>query len=146
MAVSIVFGLAAGFIATVVMTVFMAPMMKKGPGVSQFIAARVGGGDPASKSAMMGGMVAHLIYGTAMGGIYALGTSALNLVVVSHLVNGLLFGIFLFIIAVAIVTPLSRAPMKQTPMSMMVVFLVLHLLYGLVLGASVAWLTGSPVL
>jgi hypothetical protein len=118
-------------------------MMKKGPGVAQFVAARLKRGDPMDKGSMMGGMVLHLAYGTIMGGVYALGSSALNLVVVNHAVNGLLFGVLLFVIAGVIVMPVSKAPVKEMPKSMMGVFLALHLVYGLVLGASVILLAGT---
>jgi uncharacterized membrane protein YagU involved in acid resistance len=145
MAVTVAFGLVAGLVATLVMTVLMMPMMKKGPGMSQFIAARLKGGDPTDKGSMMGGLVLHLVYGTVMGGIYALGSSALNLVIVNHIVNGFLFGLLLFIIAAVIVMPVSKAPVKEMPKSMMGVFLGLHLVYGLVLGATVTLLAGAPV-
>ncbi|MFQ5837941.1 MAG: hypothetical protein ACE5HJ_04085 [Thermoplasmata archaeon] len=143
MAVSIALGLIAGFVAVLIMTLLMAPMMKKGPGVSQFMAARLSKGQPTDKGSMMGGMLLHLAYGTGMGGVYAIGSSALSLVIISHIVNGLLFGVLLFIIAVLVVTPLSKAPMKEMPKSMMGAFLALHLVYGLVLGAVIVWLSGA---
>ncbi len=74
----------------------------------QLAAARLTRADPTDRSSMMGGMGLHFIYGTIMGGIYAIGSTGLNLIVLnSHLVNSLLFGLLLFIVAVFVVMPLA---------------------------------------
>ncbi len=92
---------------------------------------------------MMTGLVMHLIYGTVMGGIFAWGAENL-LTIVNPLVTGLLFGLLLFLIMVLIVMPMARAPMPS--MGMVGMVLVVHLVYGLVLGSLAAFLSGVSIL
>lgn len=141
MAIEIVWGLVGGFVATIVMTLLMAPMMRGGgPNLLSMMGAKATGGDPASKQAMMAGMVSHLIYGTVMGAIFALGASFL--MVMNPLVTGILFGLLLFIIAAVVVMPLSGAKM---PGPMAAAFFVVHLIYGAILASVAASLSGVPI-
>lgn len=142
MSLSIVWGLAGGLVATIVMTALMAPMMRKGPGLPAFIGARATGADPTSKKAMMAGMGGHFLYGTVQGGVFAAGASLL--LIVNPLITGLLFAVLLFLIAAAVIMPLARAPKMPGPF--VAAFFVVHLVYGAVLGAVTAWLSGVAVL
>ncbi len=124
------------------MAVMMLPLMRMGPSLMGRIAGKVMGGDPADRRNMMGGIVLHLIYGTVMGAIFAVGSTYL-VTFVNPLVNGILFAVLLFIIMVVVVFPIARAPMPG--MMMTVVFLVLHLVYGAIVGTLTPWLSGVPI-
>ena len=142
MAIEIVWGLVGGFVATVVMTLLMAPMMRGGgPTLMSMMGTKATGGDPASQQAMRAGMGAHFVYGTVMGVVFALGASFL--MIVNPLVTGVLFGLLLFIIAAVVVTPLSGAKMGGP---MVAAFFVVHLIYGAVLASVAALLSGVPIL
>lgn len=141
MAIEIVWGLVGGFVATIVMTLLMAPMMRGGgPNMMSMMGAKVTGGDPASKQAMMAGMGGHFVYGTLQGVVFAVGASFL--IILNPLVTGILFGLLLFIIAAVVVTPLSGAKM---PGPMVAAFFVVHLIYGAVLASVAALLSGVPI-
>lgn len=142
MALDVVWGLVAGFVAALVMAVPMLPMMRMGPGFIAMFAARVMSGDPTDRRSMMGGMVFHLIYGTVMGGIFAAGSTYI-ITFVNPLVNGILFSLLLFIIMMAVVMPIARAP--RPPMMMVAVILIVHLIYGSILGSLAAWLSGVAI-
>ncbi len=137
--VSVLLGLLAGFLGAVVMAILMMATSRGQPGVNQMLVGRLTGKEP--MEAKMGGMVAHFLYGTAMGGVFALGSSAI-LVDGSLWVNGLLFGILLFLIAATVVMPaagVTREAMRSMPKSRFVGFLVFHLVYGVVLAAVISY-------
>ncbi len=135
--VSVLQGLLAGFLGSIAMAILMMATSRGQPGINQMLVARVLGKSPAE--AKMGGMIAHLVYGTTMGAVFALGSSVL-LVVGNLWVNGLLFGVLLFLIAAVVVMPvagLTRKMMRSMPKSRIMGFLVFHLIYGVVLVAVI---------
>ncbi len=141
---SIFLGLLAGFLGSVVMAVLMMAMAKGQPGVNTLLVARVLGKSPADPAAKMGGIVAHFAYGSAMGAVFVLGSSAI-LIADSWWLNGLLFGVVLFLVAAMAIMPaagLSREKMKEMPKGRIVGFLVFHLIYGAVLAGVIVYAAG----
>ncbi len=137
--VSLLLGLLGGFLGSIVMAVLMMASSGGQPGVNAMLVARATGRNPAE--AKMGGMVAHFVYGTAMGGVFALGSGVL-LIGGSLWVNGLLFGVLLFLIAAMVVMPASgvtREMMGRMPKGRFVGFLVFHLIYGGILAAVILY-------
>lgn len=136
--VTLLGGLVGGLVATIVMT---AAMMTLGDGspppTAAFWATYVGGGSP--DEYLMQGMVLHLGYGTGAGIAFAwLGVAGLIAygsidTLAGGLVNGIAYGIVLFVVAAVvwmrIVLRMDAEP-RQVGM-----FLLFHLVYGVVLGA-----------
>ncbi len=143
MALDILWGLVAGFVAALVMAILLLPTMRMGPSVITMVAARTMGGDLAGRRNVMRGMVLHLIYGTIMGGAFAAGSTYI-ITFVNPLVNGVLFGILLFVVMVAVVMPFARAPRFQIVMAG--IMFIIHLAYGAVLGTMAGWLSGQPII
>lgn len=76
--VTILSALVGGFVATIVMTVFMMTMGDDSPPPTALLWSKyVGDSDP--DQYMMQGMALHLIYGTVAGGVFAGLVSALGL-------------------------------------------------------------------
>lgn len=136
-------GLVAGFVGAIVMAIFLLPMMRVGPTVMTMIAARAMGGDPVGRRSMMVGIVLHLIYGTAMGGIFAAGITYL-VRFVNPLVDGVLFGILLFIIMMVVVMPIAKA--SRPPTAIVWAIFIVHLIYGAIVGSLTAWLSPADIL
>lgn len=135
-------GLVGGFIATVVMTGFMMGLGDDSPPpTAVFWSKYVGSGPP--ETFMMEGIVLHITYGTGAGAVFAaLGPAYLDLIAVMDLasvtgglVNGLLYGIFLFVVAAVVVMNIVLDMDAEPPEIAM--FLFFHLVYGAVLGAFV---------
>lgn len=134
---SLLLGLLAGLIGSVVMAILMMATAKGQPGVNTLLVARVLRRPPSDRKAKMGGMVAHFMYGTGMGGVFALGSAAF-LIGGSLWVTGLLFGVVLFLVAAMTIMPaagVTRAKMKAMPKGRIVGFLGLHLVYGAIVAA-----------
>ena len=131
---AIVNGLVGGLIATIVMSVFMMAMGgDEPPPTAAFWAKYVGDGAPAEYQ--MVGMVLHLVYGTAAGGVFGLTLYVVDVGigdVVIGVAAGLGYGVVLFLGAamfwMRIVLDMDPEP-KQVG-----AFLLFHLIYGLVLG------------
>lgn len=141
---SILVGLVAGFLGSGVMAVLMMATSKGQPGVNAMLIARALGKSPTEPAAKLGGMVAHFVYGSAMGVAFVLGSAAI-LIGGSWWVNGLLLGILLFLIAAMAIMPaagISREQMKEMPRSRIVGFFVFHLIYGAVLAGVVVYAAG----
>lgn len=143
MVLSVFWGLVAGFVAAIVFFVVMAPLMRRGPGLLAYVAARALRVDSTTPNAMMGGLVFHMMYGTAMGGVFAWGASSLT-PFFAPLLSGVLFGILLFVLAVLVVAPLSRAP--RMGLTGLTIFFLAHLVYGLLLGAISGVGSGTDLL
>lgn len=88
----------------------------------------------------MQGMVLHFLYGTSAGLVFGLlaaaGIAVMSVgTVVGGVVNGLLYGVFLFVVAAVfwmkIVLDMDAGPAQAA------MFLFFHLVYGAVLGAFV---------
>lgn len=135
-------GLVGGFLATIVMTVFMMGLGDDSPPpTSVFWAKYVDEGAP--ESFRMEGMVLHLLYGVGAGLVFAvLGPAYLDVLtfmdistVSGGVVTGLIYGFLLFVFATIVVMNLIL-DMDATP-SDIGMFLLFHLVYGAVLGGFI---------
>ncbi|MFB6121467.1 MAG: DUF6789 family protein [Halobacteriaceae archaeon] len=130
---TIVSGLAGGVVATVVMTIVMRAL-GGGPPPTANLVATFQGGDPADY--MMPGLVLHLVYGTVAGGVLVAVLSAASLDVsalATWLGAGLVYGIVLMVGGAMLWV---RGVIGMDPdREMMMQFAVVHVVYGLVLGA-----------
>ncbi len=138
---SVVLGLLAGFLGSVVMAILLMATSKDQPGVNALLIARALGKSPTEPAAKMGGMAAHFVYGSAMGVTFVLGSAAI-LIGGSWWVNGFLFGALLFLIALMTTMPaagVSREKMRGMSKGRIVGFLVFHLIYGAVLAGVIVY-------
>lgn len=136
--VTIVSGLIGGFVATLVMTIFMMLVGDDSPPpTALFYSKYVGGESP--DQYMMQGMLLHFVYGIVAGGVFVAVVPALGFVSTATLgaaiLWGLVYGLVLFVIAAAfwMMMILGMSP----EMKMAGTFLFFHLVYGVVLGAWV---------
>jgi len=128
-------GLAGGLIATIVMTIFMMTLGDDSPPpTALFWSQYVGDGDPAEY--MLQGMVLHVLYGIIAGAVFVLAVPAIGIGIGSMttpLLFGLSYGFVLFVGAAVfwmnVVLDIDAEP------KMVGMFLVFHLVYGVVLGA-----------
>lgn len=142
---SLLLGLVGGFLGSLVMAVLMMASSGGQPALPQMFAARARGKPPTDPSAKMGGMVAHLVYGSFMGLVFVFGSNAI-VIGESLWITGILFALVLFLIAAMVVMPASgvtRDKMRQMPKGRVVGLFVVHLVYGLVLVAVIVY---APVL
>ncbi len=140
--VSLLVGLLAGFVGSMVMAILMMATSRGQSGVNAMLIGRALGKPPTDPGAKMGGMVAHFAYGSAMGVVFVLGSSAL-LVGGSLWLNGLLFGVLLFLIAAMVIMPaagVSQEMMRRMPKGRFMGFLVFHLIYGGILAGVIVYL------
>lgn len=137
--VSLLAGLVGGFVATIVMTALMMGLGDDSPPpTAVFWSKFVGDGPP--EDYMMQGVVLHLGYGTGAGSVLAaLSPEYLDLIAVMELttltggvVNGLIYGFFLFVVAAVVVMNLILDMDAEPPE--IATFLLFHLVYGAVLG------------
>jgi len=132
---SLVAGLAGGLVATVLMTAVMMALGDGGPPPTAALVAKFQGGDPADHA--MPGMVLHLVYGTVAGAVLAVAAPAVGLTLVDStglavgvgLVYGLLLMVSGMVFWMRVVIGLD--PERET----VLVFGVVHVVYGVVLGA-----------
>lgn len=126
-------GIIAGFVATIVMSALM--IMKQKMGVMpqlnpiQMLTAMIGA------SAPLVGWAAHFMIGTlAWGALFALLDS--RLLGESHWIKGMEFGFGAWLIMMIVVMPMAGAGLfgMQLGMTAPVMTLVLHLIFGAVLG------------
>jgi hypothetical protein len=133
---SIIAGLAGGLLATIVMTIVMMAVGDGGPPPTAALVATVADGDPEEYA--MPGMVLHLAYGVLAGAVFAVGAPALGVELDAIGVAtalGLVYGIVLMIGGMVfwMRTVIGIEPDRDT----VVTFGVVHIVYGLVLGAFV---------
>lgn len=133
--VSILSGLVGGFVATIVMTVFMMALGDDSPPpTALFWSKYVGDGTP--DQYMMQGMILHLLYGTVAGAVFAVLATALGFISVatlgSALLWGLVYGFVLF--AGAAMFWMNIVLGLDADRKMVGMFLFFHLVYGAVLG------------
>lgn len=134
--VTLVSGLIGGLIATIVMTVFMMMLGDDSPPpTALFWSKYIGSGSPDEH--MMPGIILHLLYGTIAGGVFALLVPLIGFVSVASIGTAILWGL---IYAVGLFIAAAVFWMKiilqlEADMQMAGMFLVFHLIYGLVLGA-----------
>lgn len=140
--ITLINGLAGGIVATIVMTVFMMVLGDDSPPpTALFWSKYVGDGGP--DEYMMQGMVLHLLYGLGAGVVFALalpvaGFASVGLTTAVGL--GVAYGVVLFVVAAVLWMNVVLDIDAELPMVGM--FLLFHLVYGVVLGA---WL-GAGVL
>lgn len=126
-------GLVGGLIATVVMSVVMRAM-DGGPPPTAALLAKFQGGEPEDHT--MPGMLLHLVYGTVAGGVLVLVVSAASLGItglVSWIGVGVAYGVVLLLGGAMgwVRGVIGMDPDRETMMG----FAVVHVVYGLVLGA-----------
>lgn len=135
--VSLVSGLVGGLVATIAMTVLMIGIGDDSPPPTAAVWAKYVGTDPPDAYRLQG-MVLHLLYGIAAGGVFAIGLPILGLSTGSlgaGLVWGVVYGVILFVVAAVLwmrVVLGLDAEIRQVAL-----FFVFHLVYGVVLGAWV---------
>lgn len=135
---SIVAGLVGGLVATIVMTIVMMIAGDGGPPPTADLVAQFAGGEP--EDYKMPGMLLHLGYGTVAGAVFAVGVPLLglgldltDLLVASA--AGIVYGILLLIVGMVVWMRLVMGMEPET--ETMVQMGVVHVVYGLVLGAFV---------
>ena len=137
---SVLTGLIAGLIATVVMTMFMMTMGDDSPPpTAAFFAKYIGDGGP--EAYVKQGMVLHMLYGVTAGVAFAVGSTALALDVgadalVGSVLWGLAFGLVLMIGGMLFWMRVVLA-MEPDPKTMGALGFF-HVVYGVVLGAGIA--------
>jgi len=140
--VSVLSGLVGGLLATIVMTVFMMALGDDSPPPTAALWAKyVGDGSP--DEYMMQGMALHMLYGIGAGGAFAVGVTALGLGVGAGALTGTLlwalaYGVVLTVVGAVFWMKIVLA-MDPEP-AMVGMFALFHLVYGAVLGASIALL------
>lgn len=132
---TVISGLVGGLVGTIVMSVLM-QAMGGGPPPTAALVAKFQGGEP--EDHMMPGMLLHLVYGTVAGGVLvaAVAAAALGISGVTAWVGvGLVYGIVLLLGGAMgwVKGVIGMNPDRK----MMVGFAVVHVVYGLVLGAWV---------
>ncbi len=139
--VAIVNGLVGGFVTTIVMSGFMMAMGDDSPPPTALLWAKYVG-ERRPDQYMMQGMILHFLYGTIGGGVFAWLVNVLDLSVAmlgGGLLWGIVWGLILFMIGAGfwMMTVLDISPDRQMAIS----FGVFHLVYGLVLGVWVVYVT-----
>jgi len=137
----------SGFIATVVLSVLMLMKMKMGlmPELNAIkmmtMMAHDMMGTPAEPVV---GWVMHFMIGTiAWGVLFAL--IGKSLPGSSNIIKGMLFGVLAWVLMMVMVMPMAGAGLFGLNMGMMapIMTLILHLIYGAVLGGTYGKLTGG---
>jgi hypothetical protein len=135
--VTIVNGFIGGVAATVVMTVLMMALGDDSPPpTALFWSKYIGDGRP--DEYMMQGMVLHFLYGIGAAAVLALALPAVGFGTVGPPVAagiGVVYGVVLFVIAAVLWMNMVLGLDPDPPEVGM--FLVFHLVYGVVLGAVV---------
>ncbi|NHX37213.1 MULTISPECIES: hypothetical protein [Halolamina] len=139
--VTLLGGLAGGLVATIAMTAFMVALGDDSPPpTALFLATYVGDGDPDEYATP--GMLLHVAYGIAAGGVFAALVPVLGFVSVASVTVGVLWGLAYGVVLFAgaagfwmhVVLPTDPEPEQAGG------FLLFHLIYGLVLGG---WLSAG---
>lgn len=129
-------GLAAGLVATIGMTLVMMLMGDGGPPPTAGLVAKVTGGAPEAHA--RAGMVLHLLYGVLAGVVFAVGVPLLGLEFGSlptAIALGFVYGLVLMIGGMVF---WMRFVIGMEPdRDMIVMFGVVHAVYGVVLGAFI---------
>lgn len=127
-------GLAGGLVATIVMTVFMMALGDDSPPpTALFWSKYVGDGEP--DQYMMQGMVLHMLYGIIAGLVFVIAVPLIGITIGSMttaVLFGLAYGFVLFVGAA--VFWMNVVLDIDTEMPMVPMFLLFHLVYGVVLG------------
>ncbi|MDZ7850541.1 MAG: hypothetical protein U5K70_06945 [Halodesulfurarchaeum sp.] len=130
---SVIAGLVGGLVATIVMSIGM-KLLGGGPPPTAALLAKFMGGEPAAHAKP--GMLLHMIYGTGAGLVFALGVPVLgfDLGSIGTAVGlGLGYGLVLMVGGMAFW--LKGIIGMKPDRDMLVTFGIVHVVYGLVLGA-----------
>jgi hypothetical protein len=131
---TVVNGLVGGLVATIVMTVFMMVLGDDSPPpTALFWSKYVGSSEP--DGYMMQGMVLHMIYGVGAGLVFVLAAPVIGLSIGS-MTTAVLFGLaYGFLLFVGAAVFWMNVVLDLDPeMPMVAMFLLFHLIYGVVLG------------
>lgn len=135
--VTILSGLAGGLLATIVMTAFMMALGDDSPPPTASLWAKFVGDEPPDEY-LMQGMVLHLLYGIVAGAVFVLALPAVGVgltELTTAAAAGVGYAIVLTVIGMVfwmkVVLGLDAEPKE------MGMFVVFHLVYGVVLGAFV---------
>jgi hypothetical protein len=130
---SVIAGLVGGLIATIVMSIVM-KFLGGGPPPTAALLAKFMGGEPGDRAKP--GMLLHMIYGTGAGLVFAVGVPIIGLdlaSIVPAVGLGLVYGLVLMIGGMAFW--LKGIIGMEPDRDMLVTFGIVHVVYGLVLGA-----------
>jgi hypothetical protein len=131
---SVIAGLVWGFVATIVMTMTMMAVGDGGPPPTAALVAKFAGGTPEEHKKP--GMLLHMLYGTIAGAVFAVGVPLVGLSLDSIGVAiglGFVYGVVLMI--GGMVFWLRLVIGVEPDKDMMKVFGIVHVVYGVVLGA-----------
>ena len=131
---SVIAGLVWGFVATIVMTMTMMAVGDGGPPPTAALVAKFAGGTPEEHKKP--GMLLHMLYGTIAGAVFAVGVPLVGLSLDSICVAiglGFVYGVVLMI--GGMVFWLRLVIGVEPDKDMMKVFGIVHVVYGVVLGA-----------
>lgn len=131
---SVIAGLVWGFVATIVMTMTMMAVGDGGPPPTAALVAKFAGGTPEEHKKP--GMLLHMLYGTIAGAVLAVGVPLVGLPLDSIGVAiglGFVYGVVLMI--GGMVFWLRLVIGVEPDKDMMKVFGIVHVVYGVVLGA-----------
>jgi len=140
--VSVLSGLVGGLVATIVMTMFMMALGDDSPPPTAALWAKYVG-DEGPESYMMQGMALHMMYGIGAGAVFAVGVTALSLGVGAGALGTSLLWAVIYALGLTVVGAVfwMRVVLAMEPEPKMVgMFALFHIVYGLVLGASVVYL------
>jgi hypothetical protein len=133
---SLVAGLAGGLVATIGMTIVMLLGGDGGPPPTASLVSTFAGGQPADHA--MPGMALHLFYGIVAGAGFAAGVPLLGFELTDLLVaTGLGIGYGLVLLVVGMVFWMRMVIGMEGDTDTMVLFGVVHVVYGAVLGGFV---------
>lgn len=134
--VSILIGIAGGIVATIIMTMFMMGLGDDSPPPTALFWSQYIGDEP-PENYMMQGVVLDLLYGTIAGGVYAVLVNPLAVgFSPEELIGGLVFGsVYGFVLFVGAAIFWMNVVLDLDPKPKDIgLFLLFHLIYGLVLG------------
>jgi hypothetical protein len=132
---SLISGLVGGLIATIVMTAVMMAVGDGGPPPTAQLVAKFAGGDPEDHA--MPGMLLHFAYGIGAGAVFAVALPLLVADTSLAIATGLGFGYGLVLMVGGMVFWMRLVIGIDPEPGMMKTFGVVHVVYGLVLGAVV---------
>jgi hypothetical protein len=138
---SLLAGVVGGIVATIVMTVFMLVLGDDGPPPTARLVARFADGTPEQYEKP--GMALHFLYGLGAGVVFAVGVPLAGVEFGSLLVAAVLGLAYAVVLTVLGMVFWMRIVIGAEPdTDMMRLFVIVHVVYGLVLGGVV----GSGVL
>jgi hypothetical protein len=129
--------LIGGLLATIVMTMFIMALGDDSPPPTASLWAKYVG-DEGPEAYMMQGMVLHMLYGIGAGAAFAVGVTALGLsvgTITGSLLWAVAYGVLLTVVGAVFWMRIVLA--LEPERAMVGMFALFHLVYAVVLGASV---------